>query len=70
MLSWLRTRRKARPPDAGQRAADKALANENKKLGAVTRESRTIREEARELKRLGEQNDFAGKLRRAMGGAG
>lgn len=70
MLSWLRTKRRPHPDEPGQEAAEQALEHEDRKLGAVHRQTRTIHSEAGALKRLGEENDFAGKLRRAMGGLG
>jgi hypothetical protein len=70
LLGWLRKTPKQRPADSGQSAADRAVKHEQTKLAAAHKETRKIHAEAGTLKRLGEQNDFAGKLRRAMGGAG
>lgn len=74
MLGWLKIRRKrmaAAPAcTAGQHEANKALDAETRKLQAIRKETRTIRATAEVLKGLGEQNDFAGRLRDAMGGTG
>lgn len=70
MRGWLRKKPEKRPACSGQQDADRAVEQERAKLAAAHNETRKIHAEAGALKRLGEQNDFAGKLRRAMGGAG
>lgn len=72
MLSWRRGRRKDRAPasTAGQREADRALAKEDRKLRAVRGRTSEILEAAEELKALGSKNDFAARLRDALGGSG
>lgn len=72
MLSWLKGRRKHPAPaaTAGQREADKALDKETRKLRTVQGRTNEILEAAEELKALGARNDFAARLRDAMGGSG
>ena len=73
MRNWLRGRRKdssGPASTAGQREADKALDKETQKLRTAEGQTDEILAAAETLKRLGEQNDFAVRLRRAMGGAG
>lgn len=69
-MNWLKRMmcKRSAPPTNGQRAAGRALAREEEKLLEVTAESSEIMEAVDKLKRLGEQNDFAVKIYRAMGG--
>lgn len=71
MWGWLKRKgsKTAPAPSAGQRTADRAVEHEGRKLREVERGNDEIMSAARELRALGIQNDFAGKLRRAMGGA-
>jgi hypothetical protein len=71
--NWLK--RKGSKPgapavSAGQFAADKALEKEDRKLREMNGRTGEIIGAAESLKALGVQNDFAVKIRRAMGGAG
>jgi hypothetical protein len=72
MWSWLRRRGSKPPPGpastAGQREADKALDKEDAKLREVQKRTGEIMSLADELQRMGRQNDFASRLREAMGG--
>jgi hypothetical protein len=70
VLSWLKRKgsKTAPAPSAGQRTADRALAHEDRKLREADGRSSEIMSAVRELRALGVQNDFAGKVRRAMGG--
>ena len=63
-----KTRKRHDPPSAEQREASRAVAREDRKFREVTAETSGIMREVEELKRLGRQNDFAAKLRQAMGG--
>jgi hypothetical protein len=67
-LKW-RTHRRPDPPSAEQREASRAVAREDRKFREITAETSGILEEVERLKRLGSQNDFAAKIRQAMGGA-
>lgn len=49
-------------------AADRALAREDQKLEKVHGETSEIMEAAATLKRLGERNDFAARIRHSLGG--
>ncbi len=72
MPNWLKRKGSKPAPaaTAGQDAADKALDKETQKLRKVNAKTDEIMEAAGVLKHLGDQNDFAVRLRRAMGGAG
>jgi hypothetical protein len=67
-MRWLK--RKSEPPaaTAGQATADKALDKATQELRTVNAETSEILETVGKLRRLGEQNDFAARLREAMGG--
>lgn len=70
MRSW-RKRKGSKPAPAataGQTAADKALDKETQKLRRAKVQTGGIIEAAETLKRLGQQNDFAAKIHRALGG--
>lgn len=68
MLSWLKVRRKSPPAKtAGQKEADRALVGEDRKLAKANTETSAILEAAGALKRLGEQNDFAARIKHALG---
>lgn len=72
MLSWLKrkgSKTSAPAQSAGQRSAERAVKREDDKLREVDERTGEIIAAARELRALGTQNDFAGRLRRAMGGA-
>lgn len=70
MWNWLKRKGSKHAParSAGQRSADRALAHEDRKLREADGLSGEIMSAARELRALGVQNDFAGKLRRSLGG--
>lgn len=57
-------------PTAGQREADKALDEAEKKLKRTEGSTREILVVTEHLRRLGERNDFAQKIKEALGGAG
>jgi hypothetical protein len=68
--NWLK-RKGSKPspaPTAGQREADRAADREGAKLREVRKETRAIIEAAERLKALGESNDFAARIRHALGG--
>lgn len=69
-MNWLKRMMRKRPAAAtsGQRAASRALAQEEEKLRKVTAETPEILESVENLKLLGAQNDFAVKIFKAMGG--
>lgn len=68
MLSWLKVRRNRSPAKtAGQREAEKALVGEDRKLAKTETETSAILEAAGTLKRLGESNDFAARIKHALG---
>lgn len=69
-MRWLK--RKSDPPPAataGQTEATKALDKAEAGLEQVHREEHEILAAVEKLKRLGQQNDFAARIRDAMGGA-
>lgn len=52
----------------GQREADKALGKAEERLERAEDDTREILVVAARLKRLGEHNDFAARIRQALGG--
>lgn len=56
------------PASVGQREADRALGAADASLEQAHHGTREVREAARELKRLGDRDDFAARIRQAMGG--
>lgn len=70
VVNWLKRRANKRitRPTAEQREAGRALADQEKKLREVTAGNPEILKEAERLKRLGSRNDFAARIREAMGG--
>lgn len=71
-MSWLRRGSKRRLPaaTAGQAEASKALGNAEEHLEQARGESREIMRTAERLRRLGDSNDFARRIGKALGGAG
>lgn len=68
-MRWLKRRSRPVPAaTAGQREADKALEKAEQRLEETTGETRAILDAADKLRRLGETNDFAARIREAMGG--
>lgn len=72
-MSWLKRKNKQAPeepetPGAGQSEAIRALDKAEAGLERVQGETREILSAVRELKKLGEKNDFAARIREAMGG--
>lgn len=74
-MSWLRTlmnrRRRSHPPTAPSpelAEAERALEYTEHRLGMIKDETPEIMGVADQLVRLGEQNDFAARLRIALGG--
>jgi hypothetical protein len=64
-----RTRGKGVPAaTAGQREASKALDKAEESLERAQGAEREIMTSVRKLKRLGEDNDFAARIARALGG--
>lgn len=71
MLRWLKRKgNKDMPPaaTAGQVEASKALGKAEAGLERVNKEGREILASAEKLRRLGDTNDFAARIREAMGG--
>lgn len=70
-MAWLKRRRGKTPAaTAGQKEASKALDKAEASLERAHDETREIMATAEKLKRLGDSNDFARRIGRAMGGAG
>lgn len=72
-MAWLKRRRGKKPPPAataGQTEASKALDKAEASLERAHDETREIMATAEKLKRLGDSNDFARRIGRAMGGTG
>lgn len=72
MLHWLKRKGSEAPPpaaSAGQTEAAKALGKAEQGLAEVKREGREILATAEKLRRLGQQNDFAARIKDALGGA-
>lgn len=74
-MNWLRTlmsRFRRTKPDAAPspelREAERVLARTERRLGVIKGETPAILGIADQLERLGEQNDFAARLRTAFGG--
>ena len=69
-MNWLkRTSRRHRPePTAGQDEADQALTEAREGLREIRKGEREILAAAEKLKRLGESNDFAARIKEALGG--
>lgn len=73
MLQWLKRKGSKAPPpaaSAGQAEASKALDKAEKGLAEVRGEEREILASAETLRRLGQQNDFAARIKNALGGVG
>lgn len=69
-MRWLHRKTDRVPAStAGLREADKALGKAEARLEQVQGETPVIMEAAHRLKRLGERNDFAQRIREALGGA-
>lgn len=66
---WLK-RKETEPPaeSAGQTEADRALGRAEERLERVQGETREILATAEKLRRLGQTNDFAARIREALGG--
>lgn len=76
-MNWLRTlisrfRHPRRPavPSPELREAERVRAWTEDRLGTIKDETSEILVAASRLKQLGEQNDFAARLRNALGGPG
>lgn len=71
MLRWLK-RKETEPPaaSAGQAEASRALDKAEQGLAEVKSGEREILATAERLTSLGRQNDFASRIRDALGGAG
>lgn len=72
-MSWLRTltnklRRRPAPPSPELAEAERALARTERRLGVIKGETPAILGVADQLVQLGEQNDFAARLRSVLGG--
>lgn len=72
-MSWLRTlisklRRRPLAPSPELREAERALERTEQRLGVIKGEASAILGIADQLVQLGEQNDFAARLRTALGG--
>ena len=69
-MHWLKRKVSKRPrlPTKGQREADRALGRAEEALRTARSETSEILESTEELKRLGRQDDFAARIREAMGG--
>ncbi|QDN64456.1 hypothetical protein [Streptomyces sp. S1D4-14] len=72
-MSWLRTlisklRRRPLAPSPELREAERALERTEQRLGVIRGEASAILGIADQLVQLGEQNDFAARLRTALGG--
>lgn len=73
MLRWLKRKgSEPLPPaaTAGQAEASKALDKAEQGLAEAKRGEREILATAETLTRLGRQNDFAARIKNALGGAG
>lgn len=71
MLSWLK-RKKDKPlpaATAGQAEAAKALDKAEAGLEKAQRDGREILAQAEKLRRMGQENDFAARIREALGGS-
>lgn len=67
----MRWRKNKRPPaaTAGQTEATKALDKAEAGLEEVKKDEREIMATAAKLRRLGQDNDFAARIREALGGS-
>lgn len=63
-------RRRPATPSPELREAERVRAWTEDRLGTIKDETPAILDIARHLERLGEQNDFAARLRSALGGPG
>lgn len=69
MLRWKKGEKaRAMPSTAGQREADRALGRAEERLEQVQNDTREILVVARRLRLLGERNDFAQRIKEALGG--
>jgi F0F1-type ATP synthase membrane subunit b/b' len=69
IAKWLRKKTHKPQPSHGQEEADKALEKTEQELRDVHEHHSEIMTEAGKLARLGERNNFAEALHRALGGA-
>lgn len=67
---WRKRKSKIPAATAGQNTAEKALGKAERELETVNEQTGEILGAAAKLARLGAQNDFAARLREAMGGPG
>lgn len=72
-MNWLRTmvsklRRRPAAPSPELTEAKRALARTERRLGMIKGETPAILGVADQLVQMGEQNDFAARLRTALGG--
>ncbi len=65
-MRWLK--RRSEGPTDGQREADKELGKAEARLERVKDDTREILTVADRLRRMGDHNDFAARIREAMGG--
>lgn len=68
LMSRLRRTRPDAPPSPELREAERALAHTERRLGLIKGETPEILGIAAQLEQLGEANDFAARLRIALGG--
>lgn len=69
-MSWLKRKTKRTPvATAGQHEASKALGKAEERLEQAEKRDHEIMVAAEKLRRLGDQNDFAARIREALGGA-
>jgi hypothetical protein len=70
LISELRSRRRPSSPSPELREAERIRTWTDDRLGTIKSRTPEILGVADQLKRLGEQNDFAARLRSALGGPG
>lgn len=70
-MRWLKRKSKEPPAaSAGQTEAAKALGKAEASLERAHEGEREIMATAAKLRRLGQENDFAARIREALGGSG
>lgn len=68
LVRWLRRRTDHPSETAEQRRAERAVEEESRKLRKAETETGAIIEAAEKLKALGQANDFAARIKHALGG--
>lgn len=67
-MRWLKRRTERPVSTSGQREADKALGKAEARLERAQDDTHEILDVADVLRRLGERNDFAQRIKQSLGG--